>query len=657
MNPPKSQSRKPLRRRAKKLILRSFQSPGDILMLTAAVRDLHLAHPGRFMTDVRTSCPDLWLNNPYLTPIANDAKGVRILDMSYPLVNESNQRPYHFLHGFARFLEEQLDVRVPVARFHGDIHLSDKEKSLPPPGRERGVPDRFWIILAGGKFDFTTKWWNPKSYQAVVDHFRGRVTFVQCGAENDWHVPLDGVVNLVCRTNIREFVRLMYHADGVVCPLTFAMHLAAAVETPPGRPVLRPCVVIAGGREAPHWTAYPHHQFLGVVGQLPCCATGGCWRSRCQLVGDGDPKDWENVCEAPVEISNSLRIPACMDRISPQQVIERIELHCQPVPRKRNASSDDSRRDERPVGSIVPLSASRPPHVRIECPHGAVPAVMFTAALNILRMRNPSWRLSVRGSPEAEQILRMNLPSEPVPEPDSPQLYGIDRIYRIEWEANNSAYADFPSTPTVKCLLEQLGVRPRIVDLMYELHPRSVETADVTRWLRDLGIAQSEECDRYRVILIDEDVGFHPRVAKRLQTLVEQRGLVTLALAPSLPTNGATCWRAKLATAERTLDLAELTALVSVTEGVIGGPNLPLYLAAATRKPALGVWRRSHPVHQFDLSDYVVHAIPRNHERYLSGKPAASLFRRQYRHRVYSTENGLVDVARNWLFSELPQMT
>ena len=41
----------------RKLILRNFQSPGDIVMLTAAVRDLHRAHPGEFLTDVRTSFP------------------------------------------------------------------------------------------------------------------------------------------------------------------------------------------------------------------------------------------------------------------------------------------------------------------------------------------------------------------------------------------------------------------------------------------------------------------------------------------------------------------------------------------------------------------------------------------------------------------------
>src|SRR5947209_2483574 len=58
------------------LILRSFQSPGDVLMLTAAVRDLHAAAPGRYCTDVRTSCPALWDHNPHLTPLHEAAPGV-----------------------------------------------------------------------------------------------------------------------------------------------------------------------------------------------------------------------------------------------------------------------------------------------------------------------------------------------------------------------------------------------------------------------------------------------------------------------------------------------------------------------------------------------------------------------------------------------------
>src|SRR5690349_876674 len=46
----------------RKLILRNHQSPGDLVMLTAAVRDLHRTFPGQFLTDVRTACGALWEN-------------------------------------------------------------------------------------------------------------------------------------------------------------------------------------------------------------------------------------------------------------------------------------------------------------------------------------------------------------------------------------------------------------------------------------------------------------------------------------------------------------------------------------------------------------------------------------------------------------------
>jgi hypothetical protein len=192
----------------------------------------------------------------HITRLEERDSGVRVLDMHYPLVHHSNQRPYHFIHAYAQFLEEQLDVRVPPTRFHGDVHLADEEKESPLPA-QWAVSERFWIIVAGGKYDFTAKWWSPASYQAVVDHFRGRIHFVQCGQASHWHPPLHRVTNLVGRMTLRDFIRLMYPAEGVVCPVTLAMHLAAAVETPDGRRGARPCVVLAGGREPPHWEAVP----------------------------------------------------------------------------------------------------------------------------------------------------------------------------------------------------------------------------------------------------------------------------------------------------------------------------------------------------------------------------------------------------------------
>jgi ADP-heptose:LPS heptosyltransferase len=305
----------------RKLILRNFQSPGDIVMLTAAVRDLHRACPGAFATDVRSPCPELWWNNPYLTPLVEGAPGVEILDCHYPLIHESNQTPWHFLHGFIDFLNRQLSLAIRPTEFRGDIHLSEEEKRPPLFAAHLALSSEpYWLIVAGGKSDFTIKWWDRARYQRVVDAFRGRITFVQVGAGNHIHPPLEGVIDLRGMTTLRDLVRLVYGSSGVVTPVSLLMHLAAALDYPRGEPGARPCVVVAGGREPPHWEAYPAHQFLHTVGMLPCCASGGCWKSRTRPLGDGAEHDAPtNLC---VDVVGEL--PRCMDMIRAEHVIERI---------------------------------------------------------------------------------------------------------------------------------------------------------------------------------------------------------------------------------------------------------------------------------------------------------------------------------------------
>lgn len=312
------------------LILSCKLSPGDVLMMTAAVRDLHLAHPGLFRTDVRTPAGEIWENNPYITPLEEADPGVGAIDMRYDLIHRSNEGAYHFIHGYVQHLESELGLRIPVTRFHGDIHLSDQEKAWMNQVQEDpiGWHEDFWIVVAGGKYDFTAKWWDPARFQRVVDHFRGRIQFVQCGEEHHWHPRLRGVIDLVGKTDVRQLIRLMYHAVGVVSPVTFAMHLAAAVEVKPGRAKNRACVVVAGGREPSQWEKYPHHRFLETNGALLCCDLGGCWKSRCQPVGDGDDKDApENLCVLPVQVAPDLRIARCMDLIDAEDVIRAIELY------------------------------------------------------------------------------------------------------------------------------------------------------------------------------------------------------------------------------------------------------------------------------------------------------------------------------------------
>jgi len=308
----------------RKLILRNFLSPGDLVMLTAAVRDLHRCHPGKFVTDVRTSCPELWEHNPHLTPLRENDRGVEQIECHYPLIDRCNEAPYHCIHGFAEFLSERLQLSIRPTEFRGDIHLSPEEQRWKSTVHELGGRDiPFWIVNAGGKFDFTIKWWDWRRYQQVVDHFHGKILFVQIGELGHYHPPLQNVVDLRGKTDLRQLVRLVYHSQGVLCGVTALMHLAAAVWTRPDRPRKRAAVIVAGGREPIHWEAYPHHQFIHTIGALPCCETGGCWRARTRPLGDGEAQDHpKNLC---TDVAGDL--PRCMNMISASEVIRRIETY------------------------------------------------------------------------------------------------------------------------------------------------------------------------------------------------------------------------------------------------------------------------------------------------------------------------------------------
>ena len=301
----------------RKLLLRQIQSPGDVVMLTAAVRDLHLHHPGSFVTDVRTPCPDLWAHNPYVSRLDDDDPDAEVIDCEYPVIHQSNQRPVHFLHGFVEFFNERLGLQMAPTAFKGDVHLSSGELERPSLVQEiTGQDFPYWIVAAGGKYDFTIKWWSLERYQAVVDHFRGRLLFVQIGESGHHHGALEGAIDLRGRTTLRDLIRLVHHAAGVITPVSLLMHLAAAIGP-------RPCVVIAGGREPAHWETYPGHQFLHTIGALPCCESGGCWRSRTLPLLDGDAKDGpDQLC---VDVVDGL--PHCMDMITADEAINRVELY------------------------------------------------------------------------------------------------------------------------------------------------------------------------------------------------------------------------------------------------------------------------------------------------------------------------------------------
>jgi hypothetical protein len=117
--------------------------------------------------------------------------------------------------------------------------------------------------------------------------------------------------------------RIIYHAEGVICPITAAMHFAAALH--------KPCVIIAGGREEWWWESYVaglgnfgtsiredvriSHKYLHTQGLLPCCKDRGCWKD--QLTGE------KSKCEQ-IDNANGQILPKCMSMITVNHVFEAV---------------------------------------------------------------------------------------------------------------------------------------------------------------------------------------------------------------------------------------------------------------------------------------------------------------------------------------------
>ncbi len=331
------------------LILAHHKSPGDIAVLTALVRDLALTHADKYSLAVDSGCKDIWRHNPYLVPLAEQKKkfGVKTLKMTYGHgIREQKHETVHFLNYFHRDFERKTKTRVPLTLPYPDIHLTREEKDAPI------IDGRYWIVLSGGKSDATVKVWETKKFQEVAYQLRGLgLHVVQCGdtAQGHWHPPLDGAVNLVGKTNLRDFIRLIHHADGIICGVTGGMHIAAALQ--------RPCVVLGGGREAWWWEAYVRenaglggrdiarklivpHRYLHTIGLLDCCFHHGCWKNKI------DPKTKDPlVCLRPVHTPAQL-VPKCMDLITPQHVMDSVMTYY----------TDKTLPPITPVGDFVPAT-------------------------------------------------------------------------------------------------------------------------------------------------------------------------------------------------------------------------------------------------------------------------------------------------------------
>jgi hypothetical protein len=307
-------------------------------MLGGLLRDIHLSYPDTFDVALDAHYSTLWKFNPRVADFPLDSPNVRLAEVSWKdgILQHARARVggevalRHIFAWYHHDFEAKTSMHVPVSAPKGEIFMD--------PAADKPVLDqRYWVVMAGCKDDMTNKLWPRAYYQQVVDALQVRGIFcVQAGATGAGHIhaPLEHCLNLVGKTNgIHEFFNLIRRADGVVTPVSAAMHIAAVYD--------KPCVVIAGGREEPWFEWYGDafqgfgpgcppvnvpHKFLHTLNQLPCCSNdNGCWRRKTQPKHHTDTHRGraQDLCLDPLQVGTDV-VAHCMEMIKPSHVVEAV---------------------------------------------------------------------------------------------------------------------------------------------------------------------------------------------------------------------------------------------------------------------------------------------------------------------------------------------
>ena len=181
--------------------------------------------------------------------------------------------------------ERRLGLRIKPTEFKGDIHSPPEEREWFAEVEEapwRGAR-RSGSSPRAASATTPSSGGTPARYQQVVDHFRGPHR-LRAGGRGAITTTRRSTGSSTCAGRRPSPAR---PAD---VPRPGRDLGREPADAPGGRgrgetrmPKNRPCVVIAGGREPPHFTAYPHHQFIHTVGRCAAATTaaaGSRARSR-----------------------------------------------------------------------------------------------------------------------------------------------------------------------------------------------------------------------------------------------------------------------------------------------------------------------------------------------------------------------------------------
>lgn len=293
-----------------KVVFKNRQAIGDILTMTAGIRDFKKAFPNT-KVGVSTTAMHIWDHNPHIDHQFRDPKSIVEIGPG-TLTNKSNFWNLHMCNAFRWSIQEKLGLEFPQGAITPDIWMTQDEYKRDPI-----IKGPYWVFIYGGEPGWPSKQYHR--WQEVIDILvKDGIKVVQLGVSKHPFPKLKNTIDYVGKTEdknngIRDLFNIFLHAQGSLGLVSMHMHLSAAFGNP--------CVVVAGAREPAWFTNYFGHQYVETNGTMFCGLHTACW--ACKLEGCKNLTTPNNITEG----HHVQKVPKCIEIIEPEEIADAVRKY------------------------------------------------------------------------------------------------------------------------------------------------------------------------------------------------------------------------------------------------------------------------------------------------------------------------------------------
>ena len=282
-----------------KILFYTHNHLGDTLLSTALIRDLKKQFQD-IEIGFQSNYQAVFDGNPNISEFDNPDVSVKL---EYTPFSQRTADGGNLFEGWRKHFEIMARIKVNYGPEEIDLYYKEYEK-------ERLFDQDYIVINAGNQSCSEIK--SYPFWQEIVNKLKRDFTIIQIGGseKRDRHIPIDGAVNLIGKTTIRDLMRLVRDAKAVISPPSAVSVLATQKDFHGVN------AIINGTREPDLLTGYKNSIHFGNV----CCKNYNK-KSGCMKFYINNPLTMKS-CFNVKEI-NGKQYPLCMC-VDPDEIANKV---------------------------------------------------------------------------------------------------------------------------------------------------------------------------------------------------------------------------------------------------------------------------------------------------------------------------------------------